>query len=159
MMPLLFLSFIHSLKKLGYICEKDKEGLKKFITSYINDSANFSESFLHLIQASKSNIRLYKLFFILGIAARLYPLAIRLYQRGILFDTINNFGIDLLYCLEVCDVRIYKNRNTDPAKAIGDLSHQSATLSVINIANGLRDFTKEFMHDSEFNSYLEEYVP
>jgi uncharacterized protein with ParB-like and HNH nuclease domain len=141
-------------KTLESFAKKDKEKLKEFITDYINDLANFSQSFLGLITASRSNVRLYKLFVILGIAARLYPLAIRLYQRGILFDKVNNTNIDLLHCLEVCDVRVYKTRNTDPAKAIGDLSHQSSTLSVIDIANGLRDFTKEFMRDSEFSSYL-----
>ena len=51
-------------KNLDIFAKKDKEELKKFITSYINHLENFGESFFHLIQASKSNIRLYKLFVI-----------------------------------------------------------------------------------------------
>jgi uncharacterized protein with ParB-like and HNH nuclease domain len=141
-------------KTLENFAKVDRKKLKEFISDYVADLANFSQSFLALIKESEHNVRLYKLFVILGMAARLYPLVIRLNQRAILFSKINQADIDLLHCLEVCDVRVYKTRNTDPARDIGNLSHKARTLSVTDIANGLRDFTKNFMWDSEFKAYL-----
>ncbi|MGZ8212877.1 MAG: DUF262 domain-containing protein [Methylosarcina sp.] len=130
------------------------EDLRSFIEDYISDLRLFTLAFRDLIFATGSDARLYRLFIILGLSARLYPLIIRLHQRGVLQNPLPNTSIDLLDCLEICDVRVYKTRGTDPAKDIGDLSHKSRIISVQNISDGLRDFTIRFMPDGMFQTYL-----
>jgi hypothetical protein len=139
-----------SLKKL---CQQPDD-LRFFISDYISDLRLFARSFHQLVSATATDGRLYRLFVILGLAARLYPLAIRLHQRGLLRAQIPNAVIDLLHCLEVCDVRIYKTRGTDPAKDIGELSHRSRTATVQDVADGLRYFVMSFMPDGIFQTSL-----
>ena len=143
-----------TLKKL---CQQ-ADDLRSFIRDYICDLRTFACSFYKLISATKTDGRLYRLFVILGLAARLYPLAIRLHQRGLLQTQVPNTSIDLLHCLEVCDVRVYKTRGTDPAKDIGNLSHRSRTATVQDIADGLRNFVTWFMPDGTFQSSLSQHM-
>ncbi|MBU0967298.1 MAG: DUF262 domain-containing HNH endonuclease family protein [Proteobacteria bacterium] len=139
-----------SLKKL---CQQPAD-LKAFISDYISDLRLFALSFRQLVSETATDERLYRLFVILGLAARLYPLTIRLHQRNLLRTQLPNTSIDLLHCLEVCDVRIYKTRGTDPAKDIGDLSHRSRTATVQEISDGLRSFVMWFMPDGTFQNSL-----
>ena len=138
---------------LKELCQQTDD-LRSFIIDYISDLQFFTRSFYQLISATKTDGRLYRLFVILGLAARLYPLAIRLHQRQLLQAQVPNTAIDLLHCLEVCDVRVYKTRGTDPAKDIGDLSHRSRTATVQEIADGLRNFVTWFMPDGTFQNSL-----
>ena len=144
----------------GFLKRSLKELCRK-LTTYDSSSATIHPTFDHspshfisIISATTTDRRLYRLFVILGLAARLYPLAIRLHQRGLLHTKVPNTSIDLLHCLEVCDVRVYKTRGTDPARDIGDLSHRSRTSTVQDIAEGLRNFVMWFMPDGTFQSNL-----
>lgn len=128
--------------------------LRSFIEDYIEDLRAFAVAFKQLIVSVKTDLRIYKLFVVLGLAARLYPLVVRLYQRGLLYAPVAGTKVDLLHCIEVCDVRVYKTRGTDPAKDIGDLSHRSRTASVQEIADGIRGFTLRFMPDGTFQTNL-----
>jgi len=140
-----------SLKSLA--AHPDK--LYAFIEDYIDDLSSFTKAFKDLVHRCKSDARLYKSFVIHGLAARLYPLTIRLYQREMLFSSVHNQNIDLFGCIEICDLRVYKTRGTDPAKDIGNLSHASRVASAVEIANGLRVFVSNFMSDGNFKSSLE----
>ncbi|RJP82922.1 MAG: DUF262 domain-containing protein [Desulfobacteraceae bacterium] len=138
---------------LKELCKKPNE-LRSFISDYTSDLRSFSIAFDQLISSTATDKQLYKLFVILGLAARLYPLTIRLHQRGLLRSQVPNTSVDLLHCIEVCDVRVYKTRGTDPAKDIGDLSHGSRTATVKDLANGLRNFVTWFMPDGTFQTSL-----
>ncbi|GMT47129.1 MAG: hypothetical protein IEMM0007_0695 [bacterium] len=138
---------------LKELCKKTNE-LRSFISDYTSDLRSFALSFKQLILSTATDKQLYELFVILGLAARLYPLTIRLHQRGLLRSQVPNTSVDLLYCIEVCDVRVYKTRGTDPAKDIGDLSHESRTATVQDLANGLRNFVTWFMPDGTFQTSL-----
>ncbi|MCG0278803.1 MAG: DUF262 domain-containing HNH endonuclease family protein [Thermanaeromonas sp.] len=141
-----------TLKKLA----SDPDKLRSFIDDYISDLRQFAIAFRELITETKTNESLYKVFVVLGLSARLYPLAIRLYQRNLLFEKVPGTNVDLLHCLEVCDVRVYKTRGTDPAKDIGILSHRSRWAEICEIANGLRNFVTQFMPDGLFKTRLGE---
>ena len=130
------------------------EKLRDFIEDYTQDLSSFCEAFQRVVSAAETNARLYKCLVVLGISARLYPLLIRLYQRDVLFETQPDSETDLLQCLETCDVRVYKTRATDPAKDIGDLSHNSRNASTQKISKGLRSFTEWFVSDSYFHTHL-----
>ena len=139
---------------LKQFSKSSPEKLRDFIKDYTQDLSRFCKAFQDVICAAETDPRLYKCLVVLGISARLYPLLIRLYQRGILFETQPDSEIDLLQCLETCDVRVYKTRATDPAKDVGDLSHESRKASTQVISEKLRTFTKDFMSDSYFQTLL-----
>jgi uncharacterized protein with ParB-like and HNH nuclease domain len=128
--------------------------LRDFIEDYISDLRQFAQAFRELIALTRTDDRIYRLFVVLALAARLYPLAIRLQQRDLLNVNLPGTSVDLLHCLEVCDVRVYKTRGTDPAKDVGELSHNSRTGAVDKIAEGLRSFTIGFMPNGLFQNYL-----
>lgn len=139
-----------SLKKL---CQQPAD-LDTFIRDYISDLRLFALSFRQLVGEIKTDERIFRLFVILGLAARLYPLTIRLHQRGLLRSLVPNTTIDLLHCIEICDARIYKTRGTDPAKDIGHLSHRSRTATVQELGDNLRNFVMWFMPDGTFQTSL-----
>lgn len=132
---------------------RDPAKLRAFIDDYVTNLSAFSTAFAELVGETKDNERFYKLFVVLGLSARLYPLAVRLYQRNLLFSATVQ-SADLLGCLEVCDVRVYKTRGTDPAKDVGELSHVSRTASVGEIECRLRSFVEAFMPDGLFQANL-----
>ncbi|MCY4587605.1 MAG: DUF262 domain-containing HNH endonuclease family protein [Bryobacterales bacterium] len=141
---------------LKQFSKSSPEKLRDFIEDYTQDLSSFCNAFQRVISTAETNPRLYKCLVVLGISARLYPLLIRLYQRGMLFETQPDSETDLLQCLETCDVRVYKTRATDPAKDIGDLSHGSRHASTQKISKDLRSFTESFMPDGYFHTLLEQ---
>ena len=143
------------LKKTLKKFTTDKSKLCSFIQDYIRDLSDFCQAFKQVVFKIKTDPRIYKYFVILGISTRLYPITIRLHQRKILFQKLGEPKIDLLKCLETCDVRVYKTRGTDPARDIGKLSHLSRTKSAQQIADTLRQFTTDFMPDWYFQTHLE----
>lgn len=132
----------------------NRESLKSFIENYVSDLSSFCEAFKNLVIQVENNVRFYKLFVILGLSARLYPLVIRLYQREILTNTISDKNYDLLHLIEVCDVRVYKTRNTNPLRDLGVISHSSQLQTVEVIASQLNLFIKNFMDDGLFKIHL-----
>ena len=128
--------------------------LRAFISDYVEDLSSFCTAFLGLVSDTENNARLYKYLVVLGASARLYPLTVRLYQRNMLFDVPNRTAVDLLKCLEVCDVRVYKTRGTEPAKDIGLVSHMSRSATVEQISDSLRAFAGRFMPDRYFLTQL-----
>jgi hypothetical protein len=130
--------------------------LRDFIDHYVSDLRDFFEAFEKFVISAKSSPRVYRLLVILGLSARLYPLAVRLFQKNWLTKVLPNTCLDLLRCLEICDVRVYKTRATDPAKHIGDISHQSSGLGVTEISQRLKQFTEQFMGDDTFRLYLQQ---
>ena len=134
------------------------EDLKTFIEDYVEDLAGFCEAFRDFVIASGKNERIYRLLVVLGLSVRLYPLAIRLFYRGLLDKVIPDLGVDLLECIEISDLRVYKTRGTDPGRDVGDISHQSRYVSPEILANGLLDFLGRFASDGSFQANLSQDV-
>lgn len=115
--------------------------LRLFIDDYTDDLCKFFQAFQELVERIRTSQRLYRLFVVLGFSARLYPLLIRLHQRGILEKAVFDGGPDLLKCLEVYDMRVYKMRRSAAAADIGRLSCRSRKLESQGISNELRWIT------------------
>lgn len=120
---------------------KNDDKLRLFIDDYTDDLCKFFQAFQKLVERIRTSRRLYKLFVVLGFSARLYPLLIRLHQRGILEKAVFDGGPDLLKCLEICDMRVYKMRRSAAAADIGRLSYRSRTLESPGVSNWLRWIT------------------
>jgi hypothetical protein len=130
--------------------------LRHFISDYIHDLEDFARAFAGLIDATRSDARLFTLLVVHGLAARLYPLTIRLYQRNILYHNITGAtGFpDVLDSIACVDLRVYKIRGTDPARDIGNLSHASRTATVYEVATRLRAFVINFMPDALMQTHF-----
>jgi len=134
--------------------------LHEFISDYVEDLEAFAQAFAGLVDATRSDTRMFTLLVVHSLAARLYPITIRLYQRGLLFEQLSNAtpAVDLLHCLEVVDLRVYKLRGTDPAKDIGHLSHKSRKATVDEIAASLRTFVMAFMPNGLMETQLGQWM-
>lgn len=133
---------------------RDPARLRSFINDYIIDLGSFAESFRTLVKQSETDSRMHRDLVILGMSARLYPLAIRMQQRALLTTPIPGLSVDILQCLETCDVRVYKTRGTDPAKDVGDISHASRSAPIETIAKQIKGFVSRFMPDAMFRASL-----
>lgn len=138
--------------------QRDPSALQEFISEYVEDLQAFAQAFASLVGATRSDARLFTLLVVHRLAARLYPIVTRLYQRNLLFCPVQGAAsaIDLLHCLEIVDLRVYKLRGTDPARDIGHLSHSSRNASVADIAERLLTFVREFMPDGLMQTQLEQ---
>ena len=97
----------------------------------------------------------FQMFCVLNLSATLYPLIIRLRQRGLLNESIpNNSGLTLEKLIEITDVRVYKTRGTDPTRDVLNLSRKARGLTVSQIADELREFVLRFMDDTQFRAKL-----
>lgn len=132
----------------------DGSNLKSFIDDYTHDLCEFFRAFRELVERIETDARLYKLFVVLGFSARLYPLLIRLHQRRILEKAFIDDGPDLLKCLEVCDMRVYKIGRSSSAADIGKLSHKSRTWEAPHIGNWLRWISLKFMPEHVLREVL-----
>ena len=133
------------LKQTMLKLSRDPGKLKSFIGDYTCDLREFFGAFQELVERIKTIPRLYKLFVVLGFSARLYPLLIRLHQRGILEKAVFDGGPDLLKCLEICDMRVYKIRRSTAAADIGKLSGRSRIWEPRRISDELRWITRKLM--------------
>lgn len=136
----------------------DTVRLRAFIDDYTADLSGFCADFARMVGDVRSDERLYKVLVVLGVSARLYPLLVRMYRRGLHRTSLLDGGGDLLACIETCDVRVYKTRGTNPGAHIGRLSHRSRGATADEIGTGLRSFTGEFMSDSLFEANLHNQV-
>ena len=141
-------------KTLAKFAKEDSNKLHSFIQDYVEDLVSFCEAFRDLVLETGRNARIYRYLVILGASARLYPLTVRLYQRGILFNTPAGSTVDLLQALETCDVRVYKTRGTEPAAGIGQVSHASRNAAEEVILEFVRAFTASWMSDGLFSTLL-----
>jgi len=140
-----------SLKRL----RDNRENLKTFINSYVNDLAQFFTALRQLVEATRKSEALFQLFVILDLSASLYPLTIRLQTRNMLTDGApGSSGHSLLSLIEITDLRVYKLRGTNPVKDIFEISRAAQGLSTDDIANRLREFVQYFMSNELFANSL-----
>jgi hypothetical protein len=140
-----------TLKRLRSSPEK----LVNFIQQYVDDLSAFFKAMSDLVDETRSEESVFQIFCILNLSATLYPLIIRLRQRGLLHENIpNNPLLTLIKLIEIADVRVYKTRGTDPAKDVHTLSRKAGRLSVAQVAEELRTFVSRFMEDTLFRAKL-----
>jgi hypothetical protein len=133
----------------------DHVRLEKFIRGYVADLSLFFESFVEILRRVTQDKQYYKLFSVLGLSARLYPLAIRLETRNLLTHRVRHPHIStMLDLLEVADVRVYKVRGTDPRADMSYLARDAKRLKPHDIEARLLSFVNNFMSDAEFSRRL-----
>jgi hypothetical protein len=135
---------------------RDKpEALAQFIEGYVTDVQNFFSSLRVTLERMKTEPEYYKLFALLGPSTYLYPLIVRLAQRGLLdLQTSPEQHCTFRSLLETADVRVYKTRGTDPQTDVAALARDLVDMPPQKIAATLRDIIKRFMSDAEFEARL-----
>lgn len=135
----------------------NKSELKTFIGCYSAELKEFFVKCREVMNLAETDPFIYKLFVPLGLAARLYPLIVRLHEKGILFNKIFEDGrsqarfVDLV---ELIDVRVYKTRGTDPKADIARLVHRIGRMSNDEIRDNLLAFNQNWMPIEMFSNNL-----
>jgi uncharacterized protein with ParB-like and HNH nuclease domain len=125
--------------------------LEKFIRDYTDDLEKFFQNFVNILRRVATDCTYYKIFPILDISARLYPLMVRLEMRGLLTYRIPQVkNMTILDLLEIADVRVYKIRGTDPRADMAYLAKDAKRLAAKEILSKLHSFVDYFMNDAEF---------
>jgi uncharacterized protein with ParB-like and HNH nuclease domain len=132
-----------------------KETVKEFITNYVSDMSRFFQGFLDIATNVPTHQKYYKLFSVLGLSTRLYPLTIRLKMRGLLNSKIeSNPVLSLFDLIEIADVRVYKIRGTEPRADMSFLARDAKSIESKDIEARLLKFVNDFMWDDEFRRRL-----
>lgn len=129
----------------------DNDRLERFIRDYVTDLSFYFDSFVRILRRVTQNKTYYKLFSVLGLSARLYPLLIRLETRNLLGHKVQHSTLStMLHLIEIADVRVYKVRGTDPRADMSYLARDAKHLEPRDIEARLMSFVNNFMSDSEF---------
>lgn len=138
--------------------DKDYNRMESFIDEYIKDLELFFQSMKKILEKVYTEPKYYKVFCILNLSATLYPLIVKLENRGILNNYLTSTDrtkytfIDLI---EHIDVRVYKTRGTDPKADIRSyVSTIKNTTSEESIETWMTNFNNKWMNESLFKSYL-----
>jgi hypothetical protein len=137
--------------------ENKQEEMDSFIREYTKGFHDFFVSLKNLLGKVKTVEPYYKLFVLLGLSARLYPLVIKLETLGFLDGhlTGNQSNHTILNLIELIEVRVYKTRGTDPtahiARFTDDLNNHS---TIEEIQSWLMWFNSYWMPKELFLSNL-----
>lgn len=136
-------------------CEKlktNKNELEKFILSYSNDFANFSNSYSKLINSIYKSTKYSEAFQFLDFSATMYPLIVILFQQNKLDK--------LLEVLISVEVRVYKFKGTNPRADIPALCNNISTedWELEKIENWLIEFREKFMNNGNFRYSLDDNI-
>lgn len=134
-----------------------KEELANFINQYIDSLKSFFTNLNDIITKVGIETKYYKLFVILNFSATLYPLIVKLQEKGILEkDLIGQkyIGKKFFDLVELIDVRVYKTRGTDPKADIVRFVSSINGKSDIDIQNWLLWFNTRWMSKEQFNASL-----
>ena len=143
------------LKDALKLRQENKNTLRDFILDYVDDLRDFAVAFADLIRTTRLSPQIFNLLIVHGLAARLFPLTIRMHQRKLLNELVsNNPHADILSCIETVNLRVYKIRGTDPARDIGALTHKSRNATAPEIGADLRNFVVRFMPDNLMQIHL-----
>lgn len=138
---------------------KDKGALEQFIDAYIKDVKSFFLALRTTLERIRTDPEYYKLFVLLGPSTYLYPLIVRLAERGLLDQQASvQPPRTFLSLVEAADVRVYKTRGTDPQRDMTTLARDVDTITPEQIAARLRDIIKSWMSDAEFETRLRQNV-
>lgn len=139
----------------GASCEYAE--IQSFIKKYIDSLGTFFASMLSLLRRAENNAKYYKIFSILQLSARLYPLIVALETRNLLDESIPSSapsGTTFLDLLELVDVRVYKTRGTDPKADIARFTYAVSEKSKEDIESWLLWFNNRWMSKEQFQAAL-----
>ena len=134
-----------------------KDELANFINRYIESLRSFFTNLNTIISKVDSETKYYKLFVILNLSATLYPLIVKLQEKGVLEkDLIGSkfAGKKFFDLVELIDVRVYKTRGTDPKADIVRFESSINERSELDIQNWLLWFNTRWMSKDQFNMSL-----
>ena len=135
-----------------------KEAMSNFINRYVESLQSFFTNLNIIITRVGIESKYYKLFVILNLSATLYPLIVKLEERGILEKELSGskfIGKKFFDLVELIDVRVYKTRGTDPkADIVRFVSFIDDEWSDIDIQNWLLWFNTRWMSKEQFNASL-----
>lgn len=134
-----------------------KDAMAIFINRYIESLKSFFTNLNDIISKVGTETKYYKLFVILNLSATLYPLIVKLQEKGVLEKNLigprfmRKRFFDLV---ELIDVRVYKTRGTDPKADIVKFVSSINDRSDIDIQNWLLWFNTRWMSKEQFNASL-----
>lgn len=134
-----------------------KHTMSIFINKYIESLKSFFANLNIIISKVDIEPKYYKLFVILNLSATLYPLIVKLQERGILEKDLvgSKFaGKKFFDLVELIDVRVYKTRGTDPKADIANFASSIKSMSDIEIQNWLLEYNIRWMSKDLFNANL-----
>lgn len=146
-------------QKLTDLRKKDnyKDAMANFINQYIDSLKSFFINLNDIISKVGTETKYYKLFVILNLSATLYPLIVKLQEKGVLekdLEGSNFIGEKFIDLVELIDVRVYKTRGTDPKADIVKFVSSINDKSDIEIQNWLLWFNNRWMTKEQFNASL-----
>lgn len=134
-----------------------KDAMAAFINQYIESLKSFFTNLKFIIFKVGTETKYYKLFVILNLSATLYPLIVKLQEKGILEKDLIGpkfIGKKFFDLIELIDVRVYKTRGTDPKADIVKFVSSINGRSEIDIQNWLLWFNTKWMSKEQFNASL-----
>ncbi|MBP5398767.1 MAG: DUF262 domain-containing protein [Bacteroidales bacterium] len=134
-----------------------KDAMASFINQYIESLKSFFTNLNEIISRVGTETKYYKLFVILNLSATLYPLIVKLQEKGVLEKDLVGprfLGKKFFDLVELIDVRVYKTRGTDPKADIVKFVSSINGRSDIEIQNWLLWFNTRWMSKEQFNASL-----
>lgn len=134
-----------------------KDAMASFINQYIDSLKSFFTNLNTIINRVGAETKYYKLFVILNLSATLYPLIVKLEEKGVLEKDLMGpkfLGKKFFDLVELIDVRVYKTRGTDPKADIVKFVSSINGRADIDIQNWLLWFNTRWMSKEQFNSNL-----
>lgn len=138
-----------------------KEELANFINQYIESLKSFFTNLNAIISKVENETKYYKMFVILNLSATLYPLIVKLQEKGVLENDLRGpkfAGKKFFDLVELIDVRVYKTRGTDPKADIVRFENSINEKSDIEIQNWLLWFNTKWMSKDQFNVSLSQNI-
>ena len=134
-----------------------KVEMANFINQYIASLKSFFVNLNSIILKVGTETKYYKLFVILNLSATLYPLIVKLQEKGVLEnDLIGSkfMGKKFFDLVELIDVRVYKTRGTDPKADIVRFVSSINDRTEDEIQDWLLWFNTNWMSKEQFNASL-----
>lgn len=134
-----------------------KDAMANFINQYIESLKSFFSNLNAIIYKVGTETKYYKLFVILNLSATLYPLIVKLQEKGVLEKNLVGpkfFDKKFFDLVELIDVRVYKTRGTDPKADIVKFVSSINDRSDIAIQSWLLWFNTKWMSKEQFNASL-----
>lgn len=134
-----------------------KDELANFINQYIESLKSFFTNLNLIISKVETEPKYYKMFVILNLSATLYPLIVKLQEKGVLEKDLIGpkfVGKKFFDLVELIDVRVYKTRGTDPKADIVRFESSINGRSDLDIQNWLLWFNTRWMSKEQFNASL-----
>lgn len=138
-----------------------KVKMASFINQYIESLKSFFTNLNIIISKVETEPKYNKMFVILNLSATLYPLIVKLQERGVLEKDLigpRYVGKKFFDLVELIDVRVYKTRGTDPKADIVRFESSIQYCSDIDIQNWLLWFNTRWMSKEQFNASLSENI-